>query len=70
MKKNKRVALLDKKEQLIKRITPILEKFTDSTGLIVKSIICDEPDTYVITNKAEQEIGVGTKYNLNVEIEL
>ena len=69
MKKSKRLSLITKKEQLMLKLIPILEKFTDSTGLVVTNISC-EHGVEPIYNAADQEIGTKTIYTLNTDIEL
>ena len=70
MRKPKRLTLLEKKEKLIKKLTPILERFTNDTGLIVVKIET-EPDTEVMYHKElEHPEGVKLTYKLNMEIQL
>ena len=70
MKKNKRLTLIEKKSQLEKKLIPILEKFTNSTGLVITNIKCIPNAETIYSEELQKQTGIKTIYSLNTEIEL
>ncbi|MGD2071958.1 MAG: hypothetical protein PVG65_00505 [Candidatus Thorarchaeota archaeon] len=66
-KKIKHLQLIEKKNKLLKKIVPLLEKFTDSTGLIVTQINAEPRDDVIFNEELDKPTGIRIAYTVTME---